>query len=61
MTQEELKKLEKNEHLISEKKVDEEGNEYREVNGKKVIQIKEETERDKELNRTINLWRMRNI
>lgn len=56
-----LKDLEKNEHLISELQKDENGNDIRIVNGKKIIQAKEETEKDREFNRLVNLWRMRNI
>ena len=59
-TQEQLNDLRRNEHLISELKQDENGNDIRIVNGKEIIQIKERTEEDRRLNAAINLWRMRN-
>lgn len=59
-TQEQLNDLRRNEHLISELKQDENGNDIRIVNGKEIIQIKERTEEDRRLNEAINLWRMRN-
>lgn len=59
-TQEQLNDLRRNEHLISELKQDENGNDIRIVNGKEIIQIKERTEEDRRLNSAINLWRMRN-
>mgnify|MGYP006346247567 CR=1 FL=1 len=52
--------LEKNNHLISELKKDENGNDIRIVDNKKIIQIEEKTESDIEKNRIINLYRMRN-
>jgi hypothetical protein len=54
-----LEELSRNEHLISDLKKDENGNDIRFVDGKKIIQIEEKTEKDRELNRAINLWRMR--
>jgi hypothetical protein len=54
-----LDELKTNEHLISDLQKDENGNDIRFVDGKKIIQIEEKTEADKELNRAINLWRMR--
>lgn len=59
-TQEQLNDLRRNEHLISELKQDENGNDIRIVNGKEIIQIKERTDEDRRLNEAINLWRMRN-
>ena len=59
-TQDQLNDLRRNEHLISELKQDENGNDIRIVNGKEIIQIKERTEEDRRLNAAINLWRMRN-
>lgn len=58
---ESLKELKRNEHLISDLQKDENGNDIRIVNGRKIKQIEEKTEEDKRLNETINLWRMRNI
>ena len=54
-----LEELSRNEHLISDLQKDENGNDIRFVDGKKIIQIEEKTEKDRELNRAINLWRMR--
>jgi len=54
-----LEELSRNEHLISDLQKDENGNDIRLVDGKKIIQIEEKTEKDRELNRAINLWRMR--
>ena len=54
-----LNELSKNEHKISELKKDAQGNDIRVVDGKEIIQIKEKTQRDIDLNRAINLWRMR--
>ena len=54
-----LEELSRNEHLISDLQKDENGNDIRFVEGKKIIQIEEKTEKDRELNRAINLWRMR--
>lgn len=59
-TQEQLSELKVNQHLISELQQDENGNNVRFVNGKKIIQIEEKTEEDRRLNDAINLWRMRN-
>lgn len=52
--------LEKNEHLIGKKYVDQHGNSVRNVNGVAIKQIEETTPEKAALNRTINLWRMRN-
>ena len=38
---------------------EENGNLYRMVNGKKIGQILEKTEKDRQLNADINFWRMR--
>ena len=54
-----LEELSRNEHLISDLQKDESGNDIRFVDGKKIIQIEEKTEKDRELNKAINLWRMR--
>lgn len=54
-----LEELSRNKHLISELQKDEKGNDIRFVDGKKIIQIEEKTEKDKRLNEVINLWRMR--
>jgi hypothetical protein len=54
-----LEELSRNEHLISDLQKNESGNDIRFVDGKKIIQIEEKTEKDRELNRAINLWRMR--
>ncbi len=54
-----LEELKRNEHLISDLQKDENGNDIRIVDGKKIIQIEEKTEDDKKLNEAINLWRMR--
>lgn len=54
-----LKELEKNKHLISELKLNEKGNHVRIVDGKEIIQIKEDSPEAIEKNRLINLWRMR--
>jgi hypothetical protein len=54
-----LEELSRNENLISDLQKDESGNDIRFVDGKKIIQIEEKTEKDRELNRAINLWRMR--
>ena len=59
-TQEQLNELRTNEHLISDLQKDENGNDIRFVNGKKIIQIEEKTDEDRRLNNAINLWRMRN-
>lgn len=55
-----LNQLRRNEHLISELQKDEEGNDIRFVDGRKIIQIEEKTDEDRRLNNAINLWRMRN-
>ena len=54
-----LEELSRNEHLISYLQKDEKENDIRFVDGKKIIQIEEKTKKDRELNRAINLWRMR--
>ena len=54
-----LEELSRNEHLISYLQKDKKGNNIRFVDGKKIIQIEEKTKKDRELNRAINLWRMR--
>ena len=54
-----LEELKRNEHLISDLQKDENGNDIRIVDGKKIIQIEEKTEEDRRLNNAINLWRMR--
>ena len=54
-----LEELEKNAHLISEPKRDENGNLIRVVDGKEIKQIEEKTQDDIDLNHRINLWRMR--
>lgn len=54
-----LEELEKNVHLISEPKHDENGNLIRIVDGKEIKQIEEKTQDDIDLNHRINLWRMR--
>ncbi|GAG30269.1 unnamed protein product [marine sediment metagenome] len=54
-----LNELSKNEHKISELKKDANGNDIRVVDGKEIKQIKEKTQADIDLNRRINLWRMR--
>ena len=54
-----LDELKRNEHLISDLQKDENGNDIRIVDGKKIIQIEEKTEEDRRLNNAINLWRMR--
>jgi hypothetical protein len=59
-TQEQLNDLRRNEHLISELQQDENGNDIRFVDGKKIIQIEEKTDEDRRMNNAINLWRMRN-
>lgn len=51
--------LNQNQHLISELKTDEQGRQFRMVDGKKIYQIEEKTEYDRRLNESINLWRMR--
>ena len=56
-----LEELKRNEHLISDLQKDENGNDIRIVDGKKIIQIEEKTEEDRRLNNAINLWRMRKI
>lgn len=48
-------------HEISEPYTDENGNLIRDVNGVKTIQIKEDTEEKRRLNRNINLYRMWNL
>lgn len=55
-----LNQLRRNEHLISELQKDEEGNDIRFVDGRKIIQIEEKTDDDRRMNNAINLWRMRN-
>ena len=55
-----LNELRRNEYLISELQKDENGNDIRFVDGKKIIQIEEKTDEDRRLNNAINLWRMRN-
>lgn len=55
----EYNKLEENEHKISELKKDANGNDIRIVDGKEIKQIEEKTQKDIDLNRAINLWRMR--
>jgi hypothetical protein len=59
-TQDQLNELRRNEHLISELQQDENGNDIRFVDGKKIIQIEEKTDEDRRMNNAINLWRMRN-
>lgn len=54
-----LEELSKNEHKISELKKDKNGNDIRIVDGKEIKQIEEKTQEDIDLNRRINLWRMR--
>jgi hypothetical protein len=54
-----LEELSKNKHLISDLQKDENNNNIRFVDGKKIIQIEEKTEKDRKLNEAINLWRMR--
>lgn len=54
-----LNELSKNEHKIGELKKDVNGNDIRVVDGKEIIQIKENRQSDIDLNRRINLWRMR--
>ena len=54
-----LEELKINEKLISDLQKDENGNNIRIVDGKKIIQIEEKTEEDRRLNNAINLWRMR--
>ena len=55
-----LNELRINEHLISELQKDEDGNDVRFIDGKKIIQIEEKTDEDRRMNNAINLWRMRN-
>lgn len=55
-----LNQLRRNEHLISELQKDENGNDIRFVDGRKIIQIEEKTDEDRRMNNAINLWRMRN-
>ena len=55
-----LEELEINSHLIGPLQTDEDGNEFRMVNGKQIGQIKEDTPEARETNRLINLYRMRN-
>lgn len=55
-----LNELKRNEHLISELQKDENGNDIRFVDGRKIIQIEEKTDEDRRMNNAINLWRMRN-
>lgn len=55
-----LNELRRNEYLISELQKDENGNDIRFVDGKKIIQIEEKTDEDRRMNNAINLWRMRN-
>lgn len=55
-----LNQLRRNENLISELQKDEEGNDIRFVDGRKIIQIEEKTDEDRRMNNAINLWRMRN-
>lgn len=55
-----LNELRRNEHLISELQKDENGNDIRFVDGRKIIQIEEKTDEDRRMNNAINLWRMRN-
>ena len=52
--------LELNKHLISDLQIDENGNQVRIVDGKKIIQIPENSIEDVKKNELINLWRMRN-
>ena len=54
-----LEELKRNEHLISDLQKDENGNDIRIIDGKKIIQIEEKTEEDRRLNNAINSWRMR--
>lgn len=54
-----IEDLEKNSHKISEAYNDEDGNLIRKVDGIKIRQIEEKTDRQKRLNNSINLWRMR--
>lgn len=56
-----FKELEKNANLIGELETDENGRQFRMVNGIKVFQIEEKTEADIRLNYNINLWRMRKL
>ena len=56
---EKFEELKRNEHLISDLQKDENRNNIRIVDGKKIIQIEEKTEEDRRLNEAINLWRMR--
>jgi len=56
---ENFEELSKKKHLISELQKDENGKDFRFVDGKKIIQIEEKTEADRKLNEAINLWRMR--
>ena len=56
---EKFEELKRNEHLIYDLQKDENRNNIRIVDGKKIIQIEEKTEEDRRLNEAINLWRMR--
>ena len=55
-----IEDLELNKHLISDLEIDENGNHIRIVDGKKIIQIPENSIEDVKKNELINLWRMRN-
>jgi len=57
---EKIQDLIKNSHKISEGYKDKNGNLIRKVDGIEILQIEEKTEDDRSLNRSINLWRMRN-
>jgi len=46
--------------LVSDLRIDENGNQVREVGGQKIIQIEEKTEADRKRNESINRWRLRN-
>ena len=52
--------LELNKYLISDLQIDENGNQVRIVDGKKIIQIPENSIEDVKKNELINLWRMLN-
>ena len=54
-----LAELEQNENKIGNLTKNEDGQLIRVVDGQEIIQIEEKTERQVELNRLINLWRMR--
>lgn len=54
---ENLEELKKNSHLIGGLQEDN----TRLVNGVKIHQIEEKTQKDRDLNEAINLWRMRKL